>query len=171
MLIGFSCGAHVGRVVAKGNQGHRILRKVSRAGRLTRNARRLTFPPRQMAGRPLRLERDGEESPGSMETRCRVTPGGGDPRESATESKPPRIAFGRGGVRGKGCGKSAPRAWQQGRHGKPHREQDLIGMELFNEQARFQAPSGLVARGIRQRVSQMNGRRRLAGTEPGLQAI
>ena len=32
----------------------------------------------------------GEESPGSMETRCRVMPGGGDPRESATESKPPR---------------------------------------------------------------------------------
>ncbi len=31
----------------------------------------------------------GEESPGSMEARCRVTPGGGDPRESATESKPP----------------------------------------------------------------------------------
>jgi N-acetyl-anhydromuramyl-L-alanine amidase AmpD len=29
-----------------------------------------------------------EESPGSTETRCRVTPGGGDPRESATESKP-----------------------------------------------------------------------------------
>ena len=30
-----------------------------------------------------------EESPGSTETRCRVTPGGGNPRESATESKPP----------------------------------------------------------------------------------
>ena len=30
-----------------------------------------------------------EESPGSTGTRCRVTPGGGDPRESATESKPP----------------------------------------------------------------------------------
>ena len=29
-----------------------------------------------------------EESPGSMETRCRITSGGGDPRESATESKP-----------------------------------------------------------------------------------
>ncbi|VVT10804.1 conserved hypothetical protein [Sphingomonas sp. EC-HK361] len=28
----------------------------------------------------------------------------------------------------KGCGKSAPRAWQQGRHGKPHREQDRIGV-------------------------------------------
>jgi len=31
----------------------------------------------------------GEESPGSTETRCRLTAGGGDPRESATESKPP----------------------------------------------------------------------------------
>ncbi len=31
-----------------------------------------------------------EESPGSKETRCRVTPGEGDLRESATESKPPR---------------------------------------------------------------------------------
>ena len=30
-----------------------------------------------------------EESPGSMEARCRITSGGGDPRESATESKPP----------------------------------------------------------------------------------
>ena len=33
----------------------------------------------------------GEESPGSMETRCRVTPGGGDPRDSATENKPPAV--------------------------------------------------------------------------------
>jgi hypothetical protein len=30
-----------------------------------------------------------EESPGSTGTRCRLTAGGGDPRESATESKPP----------------------------------------------------------------------------------
>jgi hypothetical protein len=28
----------------------------------------------------------------------------------------------------KWCGKSAPRLWQQRRHGKPHREQDQIGM-------------------------------------------
>lgn len=33
-----------------------------------------------------------------------------------------------GGVRVKGWGKSPPRAWQQGRQGKPHREQDRIGM-------------------------------------------
>ena len=38
-----------------------------------------------------------EESPGSTETRCRVIPGGGNPRESATESKPPGfLAFGKG---------------------------------------------------------------------------
>ncbi len=30
-----------------------------------------------------------EESPGSIGPRCRLTAGGGDPRESATESKPP----------------------------------------------------------------------------------
>ena len=44
-----------------------------------------------------------EESPGSTETRCRVTPGGGNPRESATERKPPFKK-----VRVKGCGKSTP---------------------------------------------------------------
>jgi hypothetical protein len=31
----------------------------------------------------------GEESPGSTDERCRLTAGGGDPRESGTESKPP----------------------------------------------------------------------------------
>ena len=77
----------------------------------------------------------GEESPGSTETRCRVTPGGGDPRESATESKPPRRRFAGRRVRVKGCGKSAPRPRQRGRHGKPHREQDRIGTVF----ARFRA--------------------------------
>ncbi|CTQ53060.1 hypothetical protein LP7551_01581 [Roseibium album] len=54
----------------------------------------------------------GEESPGSMETRCRVTPGEGNLRESATESKPPQL--GRktfSGVRVKGWSKSPPRHW------------------------------------------------------------
>ena len=36
-----------------------------------------------------RVDRSGEESPGSTEMRCRVTPGGGDPRDSATENRPP----------------------------------------------------------------------------------
>ena len=30
-----------------------------------------------------------EESPGSTKTRCQLTAGGGDPRDSATENKPP----------------------------------------------------------------------------------
>ena len=71
-----------------------------------------------------------EESPGSTGKRCRLTAGGGDLRESATESRPPARTRSQGGlrVRVKGCGKSAPRPWQQGRHGKPHREQGRIGV-------------------------------------------
>jgi len=30
-----------------------------------------------------------EESPGSTKTQCQVIPGGGNPRDSATENKPP----------------------------------------------------------------------------------
>ena len=73
--------------------------------------------------------RRGEESPGSMEARCRLTAGGGDPRESATESKPP-VTASAPPARVKGCGKSAPRPRRRGRHGKPHREQDRIGTAL-----------------------------------------
>ena len=69
-----------------------------------------------------------EESPGSTGIRCRLTAGGGDPRESATENKPPaQEPQGSPRARAKRGGKSAPRPWQQGRQGKPHREQDRIG--------------------------------------------
>jgi hypothetical protein len=106
---------------------------------------------------PQKVERPrGEESPGSTETRCRITSGGGDPRESATESKPPRS----GEVRVKGWGKSPPRRWRQGRHGKPHREQDRIGMTRPPARAASPFPgrsSGWVARGGTQVPSQMNG--------------
>ncbi len=37
-----------------------------------------------------------EESPGSMEIRCRVTPGEGDLRDSATEIEPPEARLGQG---------------------------------------------------------------------------
>jgi hypothetical protein len=79
----------------------------------------------QTAGRSPLRSRVGEESPGSMTTRRRVTPAGGDPRDSATESKPPNRFGGR--VRVKGWGKSPPRTGQPGRHGKPRLEQDRIG--------------------------------------------
>src|SRR5689334_19657327 len=53
----------------------------------------------QTVGWPLSAATRGEESPGSTEVRCRVTPGGGDPRESATESTPP-LPAGRNSRRG-----------------------------------------------------------------------
>ena len=68
----------------------------------------------------------GEESPGSIDIRCRITSGGGDPRDSATENEPLPGPKGRA-ARVKRCGKSAPRFRQRNRHGKPHREQDRIG--------------------------------------------
>ena len=82
----------------------------------------------QTVGWPLSAGARGEESPGSTEVRCRVTPGGGDPRESATESTPPACLRHAGrAARVKRCGKSAPRRRQRRRQGKPHREQDQVG--------------------------------------------
>ena len=45
----------------------------------------------QSVGRPLRRNRKvaGEESPGSVDKRCRITSGGCEPRDSATENRPP----------------------------------------------------------------------------------
>ena len=81
-------------------------------------------------------------------------------------------------VRVKRCGKSAPRLWQQRWQGKPHREQDQIGVGARSGQPQTQGAfsrylPGLIARGVWQQASQMNGRR--GGhfglqTEPGLQA-
>ena len=113
-----------------------------------------------------------EESPGSTQSRCQLMAGGGDPRESATESKPPAFAQ----VRVKGCGKSAPRAWQQGRHGKPHRVQDREGRPgASGPRCGCAPPFGCIARGVWRQASQMNGHptpfARAGWTEPGLQAI
>ena len=72
-----------------------------------------------------------EESPGSAKTGCRVTPGESNLRESATENIPPSEALCIGWVRVKWCGKSAPRLQQCKWQGKPHPEQDQIGI-AFN---------------------------------------
>jgi hypothetical protein len=69
-----------------------------------------------------------EESPDSMKQRCRVTPGQGNLRESATENRPLYVSLAGHRVRVKRCGKSAPRDGQPDRHGKPHLEQCRIGM-------------------------------------------
>ena len=72
-----------------------------------------------------------EESPDSMRQRCRVTPGRGNPRESATEKKPPLVLGPR--VRVKRWGKSPPRDGQPDWQGKPHREQRRIGTSRGND--------------------------------------
>ncbi len=56
----------------------------------------------------------------------------GDPKESATESRPPKAREGLARV--KRCGKSAPRRQRCRRHGKPHLEQEQIG-ELAGQPA------------------------------------
>ena len=103
---------------------------------MSRGVLRLTPPPESRmdfrVSRPGGRSGDhrkvaGEESPGSIDIRCRITSGGGDPRESATEIEPPAAAFGLRRVRVKRCGKSAPRCRQRRRQGKPHREQNRIG--------------------------------------------
>ena len=67
---------------------------------------------RESARQPLRLRRGGKS--GLHRARCQVTPGGREPTESATESKPPMSRHCKRvwQVRVKGCGKSAPRRWQ-----------------------------------------------------------
>jgi len=54
-----------------------------------RKAHNLILARRPDGRRHFRFAKVLEESPGSTGIRGRVTPGGGDPRESATESKPP----------------------------------------------------------------------------------
>jgi len=139
-------------------------------------------PHNPPARRPGGRCEGAEESPGSTRTRCRLTAGGGDPRESATENKPPSFGW----VRVKRCGKSAPRPWQQGRQGKPHREQDRIGVA---GERNLVTPGG-VAQGRSRPVTRVGRTRRAATrvaeewpsralafermgvrTEPGLQAV
>ena len=138
--------------------------------------------PCQTAGWPLPAPArgPGEESPGSMEARCRVTPGGGDPRDSATENRPPALRERSWPpARVKRCGKSAPRPRRRGRHGKPHREQDQIGAARGIGRRRpspkraSAPPPGSVARGAGRPASQRNGHPSPSRgrTEPGLQAV
>jgi hypothetical protein len=130
------------------------------------NARRRTMSHRP-AGR-MAAAFKAEESPGSTETRCRTTSGGGNPRESATENKPPQK------VRVKWCGKSAPRAWQHGRHGKPHWEQNRIGATQGKPWIRLRivARVGCLSRPATAGREEWPSRAQLPArlTEPGLQA-
>ena len=114
-----------------------------------------------------------------MKQGCRVTPGRGNPRESATEKSLPHRTGNGSGVMVKRWGKGPPRTWQQGRHGKPHPEQCRIGASggrSGNGRHRRDASArrpGLAAKARRQRRDQRNGHPGGFGprTEPGLQAV
>ncbi len=96
-----------------------------------------------------------EESPGSTETRCRITSGGGDPRDSATENKPPGEAP-RGTKTGKGetvrQERTARTATDAARQAPPGARPNRDGARPVSG-----LPSGSVARGVRRRASQRNG--------------
>ena len=96
-----------------------------------------------------------EESPDSTRQRCRVTPGRGDPRESAAESKPPSALK----ARVKRWGKSPPRFRQRKRHGKPHREQCRIGIKCGRRRGDclLLIDPGRQLERSRQRDAKMNG--------------
>ena len=98
-----------------------------------------------------------EESPDSTRRRCRVTPGRGDPRESAAENKPPSALK----ARVKRWGKSPPRFRQRKRHGKPHREQCRIGVKRGGRRrdCLVLIDPGRQLERSRQRDAKMNGHR------------
>jgi hypothetical protein len=127
----------------------------------------------QLAGRPLR-RKPGRKVRAPWRQRCRITSGGGDPRESATESKPPAEARkGRRRVRVKGWGKSPPRSRQRERHGKPHREQDRIGAARGFGLRQVSGPAARVGCARRRATGvpeEWPSRGASRHTEPGLQA-
>jgi len=99
-------------------------------GRPARASLALRYPAmtcskvRQMAGWLL-SRKGGEESPGS--TKDTVTDNIRRGRPQGQRHRNDTAYRPKAAARLKWCGKSAPRSWQQGRHGKPHREQDQIG--------------------------------------------
>jgi len=132
----------------------------------------MQIPAAVRCPRAFRKDHPGmEESPGSTGIRCRLTAGGGNPRDSATENKPPAQGRVTPRARAKRCGKSAPRPWQQGRQGKPHREQDHIGTVYPRGTRAFplSVRVGRVRRAVR-RVPEEWPPPPQGGTEPGLQA-
>ncbi len=89
-----------------------------------------------------------EESPGSTGIRCRLTAGGGDPSESATENKPPasarKVSRGQGE---NGAAKAHRHPWQnRGGRANSHREQDRNrGGRAARHRSLPAPPPGLVA--------------------------
>ena len=111
-----------------GSRRHDRISRVDEASSIVRCAARCysqAIPGRGCYGPPrgswlgnrcvtsARVKRGGKS--GLQWTRCQVTPGGREPTESATESRPPKCPArsnpNRVPARVKRCGKSAPRRW------------------------------------------------------------
>ena len=110
---------------------------LSLAAALTRRPRNpIPIPVSRPDGRSAPMPKGGRGGKSGLHGRTvpdnvrRGCPARGDLRDSATENRPPRLRSVLAAVRVKRCGKSAPRFRQRKRHGKPHREQDRIGMTL-----------------------------------------
>ena len=139
-----ACSPRCGCAGGPGRARRRPRRPTSRRSALAACVDRGAAFPRKgacarMAGRPRPAR--VEESPDSRERWRRVTPARGDPRESATEKRPPG-GLGRR-ARVKRWGKSPPRRRQRRRHGKPRQEQGQIGI------ARGPGPRVSPARAVR----------------------
>ena len=87
-----------------------------------------------------RPERSGRKVRTPLRAACRVTPGRGNAKESATENRPPSGLSGDRTVRVKRCGKSAPPRRQRRGHGKPHAEQGQIGKRRAPDPSRDREP-------------------------------
>ena len=106
------------------------------------------IPVCQLAGRPLPGEQAlRPDAPGGGKSGLQGSTVAANGRRGRPQGKCHRDQTARAGqpakARVKRCGKSAPRSWQQGRHGKPHREQDRIGAAGRRAQAR--RPGGILA--------------------------
>ncbi len=116
--------------------------------------------------------RAGEESPGSTETRCRITSGGGDPRESATENRPP--AWLARTARVKRWGKSPPRepATEAARQTPPGARPNRGDTRVTGSGVSASSPGSVRARRSVTGVPEEWAIHRFrARTEPGLQAV
>ena len=143
--------------------------------RLDHRGRQCLCPRRQLAGRPLRQGSKGRRG-GKSGLHGNTVPGNarrGRPQGKCHRKQTARPAQA-GGVRVKGWGKSPPRARRRERHGKPHREQNRIGMARGFGPRPVSGPAIRVGCARRPATdvqdewpSRGSNRRR---TEPGLQA-
>jgi len=121
-------------------------------------------PGQSRPGGRRRIQTAREESPGSTGQGAGQRPAeatrGKAPQKTNRRRKPARV---------KRCGKSAPRPWRHGRHGKPHPEQGHIGEQCGCPPRSRVARWRPAATPAVEECPLPPGRQRPGETEPGLQ--